>query len=375
MSKSRRQRAHPQGTNARQPHGPPARVGIARDGRAPTSRARPASGWRCSTGTAPTAATSAARPATSATRRPTVYRWLARFDRRRLETSRTDRRPHRRRRPTWTLRRSSPRSAGCASPTRAGARTSSAVLLRREGLALSVSMVGRILAASARSGELREPARRRISARKRAWPRPHAVRKPAGLRGRAPGRPRPARHARRASRCRGSCSSSSPPATSSAAGTSSSSRRSASARSAVAILEPWRPGLPFAVRALRSTAARSSWPSSSGLRRARASSSTPCRLAPPSSTAASSGPTAPTPRSSTTSPTPSRPWPTCARPCAPGSDLQHDPSPPGPGLPHPRRVPASTRARCVTEVPNEYRGLTTRRPAWILRITIYRLTY
>jgi putative transposase len=118
--------------------------------------------------------------------RPTVYRWLARFDRLRLE-SLEDRpsRPRQRRRPTWTLdalvavrdlRRRYPRWG----------KDKLAVVLRREGLALSVSMVGRILTRLRRSGELREPVRR-ISARKRAWRRPHAIRKPAGFAVHRPG--------------------------------------------------------------------------------------------------------------------------------------------------------------------------------------------
>lgn len=111
--------------------------------------------------------------------RPTVYRWLARFDRYRLE-SLEDRpsRPRRRRRPTWTteqllavreLRTRYPRWG----------KDKLVVLLRREGIRLSTSMVGRILARLARSGELPPPRRRSISARKRAWRRPHAIRKPA----------------------------------------------------------------------------------------------------------------------------------------------------------------------------------------------------
>lgn len=60
-------------------------------------------------------------------------------------------------------------------------------MLRRDGLALSVSMVGRILARLHRTGELGEPAWRRISARKRSWHRPYAVRKPAGWRVTRPG--------------------------------------------------------------------------------------------------------------------------------------------------------------------------------------------
>jgi len=62
-----------------------------------------------------------------------------------------------------------------------------AVLLRREGLALSVSMVGRILAGLRRRGVLREPLGRRISVRRRTWSRPWAVRKPAGYEVARPG--------------------------------------------------------------------------------------------------------------------------------------------------------------------------------------------
>lgn len=111
--------------------------------------------------------------------RPTVYRWLGRFERHRLE-SLEDRpsRPVRRRRPTWTLvelravrrlRERYPRWG----------KDKLAVLLRREGLRLSVSMIGRILARLRATGELHEPARRRVSVRQRRWQRPHAVRLPA----------------------------------------------------------------------------------------------------------------------------------------------------------------------------------------------------
>ncbi len=110
--------------------------------------------------------------------RPTLYRWLARYDRHRLE-SLEDRssRPARRRRPTWTLAQLvAVRRLRLAYPR--WGKDKLAVLLRREGLAISVSMVGRILERLRATGELREPAHRRISARKRAWRRPHAVRKP-----------------------------------------------------------------------------------------------------------------------------------------------------------------------------------------------------
>lgn len=111
--------------------------------------------------------------------RPTLYRWLLRFDRNRLETL-EDRssRPARRRRPTWTL-------AQLVAVRRLRERyprwgkDKLAVVLRREGIRLSVSMVGRILARLLRAGDLREPARRRVSVRQRRWSRPYAIRRPA----------------------------------------------------------------------------------------------------------------------------------------------------------------------------------------------------
>lgn len=111
--------------------------------------------------------------------RPTVYRWLGRFDRSRLESlEAVPSRPRRRRRPTWTL-------ADLVAVRRLRERyprwgkDKLAVLLRREGIGLSVSMVGRILARLRATGELREPRGRRVSVRRRAWTRPHAVRLPA----------------------------------------------------------------------------------------------------------------------------------------------------------------------------------------------------
>jgi hypothetical protein len=96
---------------------------------------------------------------------PTVYRWLARDDRHRLETLEDRPSGPRRRRPTWTLaelaavrraRRAYPRwgrTTGRAPP--GGAR------------ALGLDDRAHPRAAPAH-GELREPAGRRISARKRA---------------------------------------------------------------------------------------------------------------------------------------------------------------------------------------------------------------
>ena len=111
--------------------------------------------------------------------RPTVYRWVGRFDGCRLETL-EDRpsRPLRRRRPTWTLselvavrdlRERYPRSWQGQARRAAAAGGSPPVLL--DG--------GTDLARLRRNGELREPVGRRISVRRRRCARPYAVRRPA----------------------------------------------------------------------------------------------------------------------------------------------------------------------------------------------------
>ena len=246
--KSRRQRAHPQGTNARNRMVRRPAMGIARE--ATPDLSRKARGrlamidWHRANGA------NVSRTARHfGYSRPTVYRWLARFDGRRLETL-EDRpsRPLRRRRPTWSLRElAAVRRLRLAYPR--WGKDKLRVLLRREGLALSVSMVGRILGRLRHSGELREPARRRISARKRAWRRPHAVRKPAGFVAARPGdlvqvdtldvRPLPGLVLKQFT----------------ARDVVSrwdvlELRTSASARSAVAILDALEARMPFAVRAL-----------------------------------------------------------------------------------------------------------------------------
>jgi putative transposase len=111
--------------------------------------------------------------------RPTVYRWLRRFDHARLETL-EDRSsaPHRRRRPTWTVEQLRAVKTVRETYPRWG-KDKLVVLLRRQGLWLSSSMVGRILARLRRSGELHEPRRRRMSVHQRRWQRPYAIRKPA----------------------------------------------------------------------------------------------------------------------------------------------------------------------------------------------------
>ena len=185
MPKSTRQRAHPQGTSARNRvvHLPNR---VARDGAPDLSRRARARlamlDWHERHGR------SVSRTARHfGYSRPTVYRWLGRYDRLRLETL-EDRpsSPLHRRRPTWTLGElAAVRRIRLAYPR--WGKDKLRVLLRREGLVLSGSMIGRILLRLRRSGELREPARRRISARTRAWRRPHAVRKPANFVATRPG--------------------------------------------------------------------------------------------------------------------------------------------------------------------------------------------
>jgi putative transposase len=111
--------------------------------------------------------------------RPTVYRWLRRYDRFRLESleDRSDA-PRRRRRPTWSVATVEAVRAVRETYPRWG-KDKLVVLLRRDGIVVSASMVGRILAGLRRRGVLREPAARRLGVRRRVWGRPYAVRKPA----------------------------------------------------------------------------------------------------------------------------------------------------------------------------------------------------
>jgi putative transposase len=117
--------------------------------------------------------------------RRTFYRWQQRFDQQGL-AGLEDRshRPHHCPRPTWTgeqvaavlaLRETYP-TWGKAKLT---------ILLRRQGIELSVSMVGRILRMLRRRGDLREAPRQRRATRR--LPRPYAVRKPTDYAVRAPG--------------------------------------------------------------------------------------------------------------------------------------------------------------------------------------------
>ena len=178
MRKSRRQRAHPQGTSARNRLiGNPA-WGLPRDAAPDLSRQARVRlemlDWHRAHGG------NVARTARHfGYSRPTIYRWLRRFDGSRLETL-EDRSsaPRRRRRPTWTLGQlGAVRDVRDRYPRWGKAKL--AILLGRAGIRLSVSMVGRILVRLRRSGELLEPIRA-IRRRMRSWRRPYAIRKPAG---------------------------------------------------------------------------------------------------------------------------------------------------------------------------------------------------
>ena len=95
-------------------------------------------------------------------------------------------RPHHCRQPTWSgeleqrvlrLREQYPRWG----------KDKLVVLLRREGVVVSTSMVGRVLKRLKETGQLVEPVTERRRSRKDLPPRPYAIRKPKGYLARAPG--------------------------------------------------------------------------------------------------------------------------------------------------------------------------------------------
>lgn len=109
--------------------------------------------------------------------RSTLYRWLQRYDRHHLESLETHTsRPRRLRRPTW-----SPAQAEAVLNLRrlypSWGKQKLVVLLRRQGLHLSESMVGRILHEYRRRGLLHEPPRL-VRTRRRQLLRHYGRRKP-----------------------------------------------------------------------------------------------------------------------------------------------------------------------------------------------------
>jgi len=186
MPKSTRQRAHPQGTNARNRMVRRPAVAIVREAAPDLSRAA-----RVRLGMLDWHRAHGGNVSLTARHygvgRSTVYRWLGRYDRFHLETL-EDRgsAPRRRRRPTWTLAQlQAVRSIRERYPR--WGKDKLRILLRRAGMVLSTSMVGRILGRLLRAGDLHEPRRRRMSVRQRRWQRPYAIRKPAGWAVGAPG--------------------------------------------------------------------------------------------------------------------------------------------------------------------------------------------
>ena len=118
--------------------------------------------------------------------RQTFYRWLKRYDPRRLASLENhSSAPKRRRFRRWTTEHALAVLA-LRQEYPAWGKEKLQRLLLRAGTSLSVSTVGRILAHLKRRGELREPVRR-SRRRPRDWQRPYAVAKPKGYLPTAPG--------------------------------------------------------------------------------------------------------------------------------------------------------------------------------------------
>ena len=112
--------------------------------------------------------------------RSTFYRWKKRYDREHLSSlENRSCRPKRIRKPTWT-----PETVAAVKRLREQyprwGKDKLAVLLSREGLRVSVSMVGRILRHLKRRGQLIEPLGKRVRGSKKKRARIYAVRKPRG---------------------------------------------------------------------------------------------------------------------------------------------------------------------------------------------------
>src|SRR5687767_291966 len=119
--------------------------------------------------------------------RQTFYRWKRRFRPHLLSTLESkSSRPKRLRPRTWTVAEIQAVAAIRERYPRWG-KAKLQRLLAADGVQLSVSRVGRILAYLKQRGVLREPSRRSVSARKRLARRLHAVRKPPGYRVELPG--------------------------------------------------------------------------------------------------------------------------------------------------------------------------------------------
>lgn len=118
--------------------------------------------------------------------RSTFYRWQRRYDPQRLSSlENRSCRPRQCRRPTWTAAQAEAVRAARERYPRWG-KDKLAIVLRRDGVLLSVSMIGRILADLKRRGLHVEPISARLRPHSR-HARPYAVRKPQEHPLRAPG--------------------------------------------------------------------------------------------------------------------------------------------------------------------------------------------
>ena len=329
----------------------------------PTCRGTPVDGWTCSTGTAPTEPTSAARHVTSASPGRPCTAGSSASTASASKPSRTaaplraadDARPGRLAElgAVRSLRQRYPRWG----------KDKLVVLLRRLGIDLSISMVGRILTRLLRTGELREPRwRRRVSVPSGAGSghRPSAGRPPGRSTVRRPGRARHPRHPAAAGQDleavhgprRGQ-----PLGHGRARSAGDGGIRGRGARS------PSPSGCRSRSGPSASTTAPSSWPSSRRPARRGASGCSSCRpltQAPRRGRARQPDPHRGVLRGHHCR-TRARGVP--GRAPGLGDDVQPGPAPPGPGLPDPGRVPGLRRHRCVTDVLDEYTRLTLPTPA------------
>lgn len=117
----------------------------------------------------------------------TFYRWLKRYNPKHPKTLESrSHRPIKVRQPTYTLEQIEAVRKIREKYPRWG-KDKLAILLKRENIQISVSMVGRILIYLKRRNILREPVFNRISTRKRMHARPYAIRKPKEYQPKLPG--------------------------------------------------------------------------------------------------------------------------------------------------------------------------------------------
>jgi len=111
--------------------------------------------------------------------RQTLYRWKRRYDPQNLHTLEAgSHRPHRRRRPTWTVEQAE-RVRRLREQYPRWGKDKLAVLWHRQGGVVSVSMGGRILTSLRQRGVLSAPKLLRVKRRRGTVNRPWALRKPA----------------------------------------------------------------------------------------------------------------------------------------------------------------------------------------------------